>query len=468
MNRAARFAVRSKLITVPAGLLVWLWIFHVSAAAQGTQGQNAVYPASAKMQFRLPLCGIIGLYRRQHLWRLRLEFLRVLNFILNPTNHVMPVVGAVIDARGLPGNTGTSMTCAASPWAGITQSHLPRRFCCLRARSSFQRYGFSQRTHVIGQGDNVSSGTTIQAAASNFSGSTMIAFCSVACAGVAVEKLVLDGKGLSIDGIVNAYAGSLSYVDHVSLYQILGTGLVLTGVPTGSAATGSGPYTNINFNTGSFAGASGTVCMQIRGGTGLTGTAGIRGLNCTSSGEPYPSAAVLLDASNNSIKDVTIVGFQDGILVGAIASAQNNVLINVIGDTRSCPPPSCKAISVNVIHIKNTNTVSDLVIVGANDELVEGTNTIEDDETSTTLGLLDPQVAVYALGKPANNGYARFTTSPSVPTWASGITYPTGTCTQGSLYSCTASSSAACQNPPQSAAALWGCPVPGGNWAPIK
>ena len=397
-----------------------------------------------------------------------MNFCGVLNFILNPTNHVMPVVGAVIDARGLPGNTGTSMTCAASPWAGITSP--PPSTILLPAGTIIipTVWVLPARTHVIGQGDNVSSGTTIQAAASNFSGSTMIAFCSVACAGVAVEKLVLDGKGLSIDGIVNAYAGSLSYVDHVSLYQILGTGLVLTGVPTGSAATGSGPYTNINFNTGSFAGASGTVCMQIRGGTGLTGTAGIRGLNCTSSGEPYPSAAVLLDASNNSIKDVTIVGFQDGILVGAIASAQNNVLINVIGDTRSCPPPSCKAISVNVIHIKNTNTVSDLVIVGANDELVEGTNTIEDDETSTTLGLLDPQVAVYALGKPANNGYARFTTSPSVPTWASGITYPTGTCTQGSLYSCTASSSAACQNPPQSAAALWGCPVPGGNWAPIK
>ena len=42
------------------------------------------------------------------------------------------------------------------------------------------------------------------------------------CTGIAIENLNLDGQGQTISGIVNQYSGSLSYVDHVSLYQILG------------------------------------------------------------------------------------------------------------------------------------------------------------------------------------------------------------------------------------------------------
>jgi hypothetical protein len=107
--------------------------------------------------------------------------------------------------------------------------------------------------------------------------------------------------------------------------------------------------------------------------------------------------------------------------------------------------------------------------MGVNNELIEGTNTIQDDVTSTTLGITNTQVALYALGKSANNGYARFTTSPIVPTWAAGATAPIGNCAQGSLYSCTGGTVGAgsCLSG-ATPYALWGCPVPGGNWSHIK
>lgn len=87
---------------------------------------------------------------------------------------------------------------------------------------------------------------------------------------------MLDGRGNSVNGVVNYYAGSLRYADHVGLYQILGTGLLVGGV-----ATGSGPYSNINFDTGSSTATSSTVCAQIVG-PNLQGTAGIRDLSSTS------------------------------------------------------------------------------------------------------------------------------------------------------------------------------------------
>ena len=64
---------------------------------------------------------------------------------------------------------------------------------------------------------------------------------------------------------------------------------------------------------------------------------------------------MLLDSSNKSIKDVTIVGFRDGILVGANQPAQNNVVINVIGETTNPFFPNC-ATPINAVHISTNNT----------------------------------------------------------------------------------------------------------------
>jgi len=117
------------------------------------------------------------------------------------------------------------------------------------------------------------------------------------CTGISVENLNLDGEGRSINGIVNQFAGNQSYVDHVSLYRILGTGLSLT-----AGANQSGPYSNITYDLGGESGTSSTICANLNG---LTGTRGIRGLSCISENN-IPPAAVLLDSSNNSIEDVRI------------------------------------------------------------------------------------------------------------------------------------------------------------------
>ena len=83
------------------------------------------------------------------------------------------------------------------------------------------------------------------------------------------------------------------------LYQILGTGLSVSG-----SANNSGPYSNLTFDTGAYSGQNSTVCASI---TGLTATRGIHGLSCTSQAL-NAGTAILLDASNNSIEDVTIAG----------------------------------------------------------------------------------------------------------------------------------------------------------------
>ena len=201
--------------------------------------------------------------------------------------------------------------------------------------------------------------------------------------GIGIEKLILDGQGKSIIGIWNQLAQTQSYVDHVSLYQILGTGLEISGT-----ANNSGPYTNINFNTGTtFTAVASTVCAQIKvSGTG--GTRGIRGLSCNNLTGTLGNAAVLLDSSSNSLKNVTILGFSDGVLVGSNAAAHSNVLVNVIGDTPStliCNP-NCRLPVINAVHISNVgNPVTDLVIMGASNVTGGGTFTLHDDVTSTQL-----------------------------------------------------------------------------------
>ncbi|MBZ5573368.1 MAG: hypothetical protein LAO09_15980 [Acidobacteriia bacterium] len=292
---------------------------------------------------------------------------------------------------------------------------------------------------------------TILQAASGFSGAMLQLgnASSPCCTAVSVENLVLDGHGRSgVNGILNTTAQDFSYVDHVSLYQILGTGLSIS-------ATNSGPYTNINFDTGSYTAASSTVCASI---SGTTGTRGFRGLTCT--GETAnANAAILLDSSNNTIEDVRIAGFADGIRIGGSADAHSNVLVNIVGDTdpRVTSPP------IYTVRIRNTHNVSDVTVIGVSNSSVSGTYSIYDEVTGTHLQ--DGTVGMYALGGAKNNGHALFTTSPNAPTWASGNGVPTGTCLKGSLYSCSGTSTSC--NPGGGGKALWGCPSSSG-WVAIK
>jgi hypothetical protein len=413
---------RTWLLIIMTTLTFLVCMGSVQALAQ-TAGNNAVYNGTT-------CCVSTGAFVDASAFAAKFTsptFCQVLNFVLNPLNGVLTSQGGTVDARGLPGTTGTSMVCAASPWSGITS---PPPATILLPSSTIiipTPWALPPSTHLVGQGDNLLSGTVIRACTSttctsSFSGAAMIQFGSSSCTSsscteISVENLVLDGQGQSssgsnISGIANANS-SQGYVDHVSLYQILGTGLSVSG-----SASGSGPYTNITFDTGTKTPSAGTVCVNING---LTSTRGIRGLSCTSHSSD-PAAAVLLDSSNNFIKDVTVIGFYDGIKVGANALAQSNVLANVIGDTSNVCYPMCTT-PVRAIHISSNGSpnVADLSIMGVGNDAPSGTFTVWDDLTAAHIS--DPFVGMYALGKSANNGYARFTTSPSVVTWATGTTH---------------------------------------------
>jgi hypothetical protein len=358
---------------------------------------------------------------------------------------------AVIDARGI---NPSGSPCSTSPWTGTTAPAtvlLPAGTIVIPNKWVLPNY-----TRLVGEGDNIGSGTIIQAN-SSFPDSDMIDLgnsivCPVSgglptCNSVSVENLILDAQGKAINGIVNTNAQTGSYVDHVSLFRILGTGLQVSG-----NAQNSGPYTNITFNTGLLVGSSSTACAQV---VGLSSTKGIHGLTCISS--PDSPHAVLLDSSNNTLEDTRIVGFYDGILVGSETTAQGNVLLNVVGDTfypGNIPAP------INVIHVAPNNQVTDLSIVGVNNQ--GAGNTIWDEPTSTTLA--DSHVAIYVLGRQAAgaSGYSRFTTSPNAATWVVGTSAPAGTaCTSsagGSLFS----------NTIGTPKALYFCPVGGGTWIGIQ
>ncbi len=441
MKGAIRSASSWMFLASVAVLACWLSAFP--AVAQ--RGQDAVYNSSNGVT-NSPAFIDASMFGAQNT-----DICAVLNFIMSP-GHGYPLAGAVIDARGLPGTTGTGMTCTASPWAGITNP--PPSTILLPAGTIVipTTWVLPSNTRLVGEGDGIPSttsstffspGTMIQVASGSLL-STMIQFGSSSvcpgsvptCTGISVENLTLNGLAQSVDGIVNQYAQSNSYVDHVSIYQILGTGLLISDSGS-SSASNSGPYTNITFDTGGYSGAPSTACAQI---IGTSGTRGIHGLKCKSETQDA-NAAVLVDASNNSIEDVTIVGFYDGILVGANAAAQSNVLVNIIGDTAAGSTP------VNAVHISNHNTVTDLSIMGASNSGLSGTYTIQDDVTGPHL--LDQTIGIYALGESAGSGvHSRFSTSPNVAHWTVGTAAPLNTpaCTRGSLYSCTGPTGVNCSS----------------------
>jgi hypothetical protein len=312
MKTAAWFGSSSRGLVVAAVVAISFLAYSTLAQAQGTQGQDAVYNAGGTVvgssafidaSMFLPPNGT------------RLDLCDAIFHILTASTY--PASGAVIDARGVSG--ASNLTCThGTPWTeGSTTVNVPSTILLPAGTIQIQAtWILPSNTRLIGEGEGVTCtsgpcspftpGTTIQV--NGFTG-PMIQFgsssvCSTSggiCSGISVERLTLDGQATAIDGILNQYSGNNTYVDHVTLYQILRTGLLISG----SSAANSGPYTNIVFDTGGYSGNSSTVCAWING-TG--GTKGIHGLRCKSETNDAP-AAVLLDDSNNSIQDVTIVGF---------------------------------------------------------------------------------------------------------------------------------------------------------------
>jgi len=346
--------------------------------------------------------------------------------------HSASYTAAVFDARGI----STHMTCnLGSPWFENGTGYVNKPSTILLPAGTITAsipWVLPTNTKLIGvakgnvqgNGDNYILETTIVA---GFSSGAVVQFgdsnCpSSGCQGISVEHLTINGNSQTVNGIENDNCGLLCYVDHVTMYQVLGTGLMVSG----TNATDSGPYSNITFDVGSSMDTM-TQCAQIKG---TNGTRGIHGITCIAS--PAATNGILLDASNNSIEDVRIIGFYNGIVVGSHAAAKSNVLLNIYGDTNtSIQQP------INLIQIYS-GTVSDLAIIAVANPAT-GTTTIQDLQGLTTLS--DPYVGMYVLGDPGSGGNSRFTTSTTMSanaaTWmfGSGAPHPLTPCAMGSLYS---------------------------------
>jgi hypothetical protein len=239
-NRKTFASEQVLIVLVAAALASLLLLFPTSSPAQ-TQGNNAVYYQSSGSG---TCCkGSAAFIDASVLVFTHSTICSTLYGILSSTSYVYPSGGAVIDARGL-NSTNTSLTCAAgtTPWNnGSTFVNVPATILLPAGTIGIPTtWVLPQNTHLIGVGDSIFSGsgvgTTIRACngrSCTFSGS-MIQFGQAAtygsgCIAISIENLFLDGQRQSINGIVNQYSEALWYIDHVSLYQILGTGLSVSG-----------------------------------------------------------------------------------------------------------------------------------------------------------------------------------------------------------------------------------------------
>lgn len=417
----------------------------------------------------------------------------IYNILTSATGYgTYPSKGAVVDARGLT-SSNANLTCKASPsidspwYNGTTYADEPS-VILLPAGTIDISYTWvlPGNTRLVGQGaiTPVTSGTqtgTVIVAASNFSGYTysptapltMIQYgdpgiqattscASGICFNISVEDLTLSTSGSTqtIDGILNMDSQELTYARRVNFYGITGTGLQVGTPNYYTKSQNSGPYEQLYYS--STAGH----CAQIYGAP----TRGIHSINCTNTGTLISGGGILLDSTSNSIEDVYVTGFSDGILVGSASSSRSRPWSNVFSNING------GGTSMNLIHLCGATTsgnctsaavaAQDITILGATST---GGTTIQDDVTGTGLPFsTDPTVGMYALGEPvlisgttifANS---RFTTSPTVPAWYIGSTQsPSGSCSNGSIYSATGTGGTG---------TLWGCISNGttSSWVNLK
>lgn len=423
-----------------------------------------------------------------------------------------PPEGAVIDARGLANSVTSTWSCNAweTPWCEGTSATNQ----CSLANGTYKNvpsvlllpagvittsytWVLPDRTLVIGQGAGaLASGTisqwgTILTASGTFAGPAsgynpvapvaMIQFgdpgintCGATatqagtgiCFHISIEGLTLNAASQAVNGILNMDSQELSYAKRINLINFSGSkntgNAVAVGLQIGAPCNGvgtcayyaqaqnSGPYEQIYYS------GAGT-CAQIFG----AGIRGFHGITCA--GTSSPAAGILLDSSSNTLEDVTLSGFTDGIKIGSQSTtgpiqseAWNDALINITGSAGTNLIHICSATSGSCVPT-SAPVPQDLNIMGATSSA--GT-TIQDDITTTKL--TDPSVALYALGEPASSGTgnSRFTTSPNWPTWFIGTSQSvTGLAcpADGSIYTSSGTSSMG---------TIWGCVA--GSWTLIE
>jgi hypothetical protein len=349
------------------------------------------------------------------------DFCTILNQALQALNGRSTGTTGVIDARGV--NPAT-LTCNSNPW-GSFGPVAPTAVVLLPAGTikTNATWVLPSGTRLIGEGGedpgsnpNATARTTLQAQ-SLFTPMIQMGNSSP-CKGVVVEDLVLDGNKQAVDGIDNQYCQELSYINHVSIYQATAKGLNIF-----NSAQNSGPYTNITFDLGNAIPTSSTVCAYV-----AVSTRGIRGMTCTAgiTATSTDAIQVVSTGSGNSIEDVRIEGFQNGVYV----NASDVVLMNILGDSTTKNTSQI----VSVVNIASA-TVANVVLIGISNNCSTssncGTSSNNDSVTDNTANPVlhlpvtsDPFVAMYSVGNKiavgTGNAVSRYTTSSSVPSWLVG------------------------------------------------
>jgi len=150
------------------------------------------------------------------------------------------ISGGVIDARGIT----TPQTCSNSPWynGSIYLANKPATVLLPAGTINIpSTWVLPSGTRLIGQGADLAgtlqtvircTGTlcTSSNAMIQFGGTSTFACSPSPCTGISVEHVTLDGaNSTTVTGIENANSQDQTYVDHVTLWQILGTGLYIHG-----------------------------------------------------------------------------------------------------------------------------------------------------------------------------------------------------------------------------------------------
>lgn len=376
--------------------------------------------------------------------------------------------GVVVDARGVPSSNLDCTGTGQNPWASVISNNSPASNTVLLPAGTIkisQSWILPNNTHLVGEGAGLTTITVAKGMSGDMldMGSELISvnlpcFQTIQdCPSIVIEHLGLVGNG-TVNGIVNCCGQEFSRVNDVSISSV-NIGLNISDKYTEN----SGPYTNLSMT-------SVNTCLSIGPGTTapIPDTRGVHGLKCSVT--TLNSAAITIDAPNNSLEDISISGSstQDGILIGSQGAAQSNVLFNISGSGLK-----------NVIHISGnspsppgasncpnaTNYVCDVTIMGVSHS--SGNNSILDELVPSST-IADAYVGMYVVGEVQNGiGYTRMTTSTSIPTWLVGTLAPSNaSCSIGDLYSCTGSASQCTAN--STTKTLWECVGGTSHWKGIQ
>jgi hypothetical protein len=429
---AAKIWVGMRSLIALMAILSWLGVSPTRSAAQGTasQGNKAVWQSSSSV------VGSTVWVDASAYWTSNLDLCNTISEkILNSSYGSVFPQGTVIDARGIyPGTGNTKIPCTGDPFSGLTA---PPPSTTILLPSGYiqagQTWTIPNNTRIIGD----EMGTHILAV-QGFSGSYIIEMggpnvCPTNgyCTSVGIEHVFLLGNSVnsvSVGGIDNSYSQGGSYVNDVSMTNVSNTGLMIEG-----GATNSGPYSNLAFNNSMSSGSP--ICIDVE-----TQTQGIHGVTCrgnvTTSGTSG-DVGIKVNASNNTIEDIHIEAYWDGIEVGLSGSVSNVLVSNVTGaETENINnAPTQNTVHLCGAHSWNSSafgtcgsgsTITDVTVLHAMNDSGVMTTTIVDDVTGNAIvrcGIgngcaLPLSTAIYALGEPqsANDpAYSRFISSPVTP-----------------------------------------------------